>query len=396
MFAEDKQESRLWVRYKKTLTGLVLAFVLGLFYMFWAGAAEVHTVRATRGNIAVTVDEIGYIQADDEYDVLAPVSGYVGRLTTERGHIVQPLQEILLLDSPETDSLTETIQAEVNRVAASLNEAASNNQIALHELADAEKKLSQKKTLLAVGAISQQEYDDARLALDRLRSRATSTGEIIVNLQRQLAALQKQHHSTDRKRNQLSVKSPVAGTVIYLLPKQGEYVAHGTIVAKIGKTGRTRVNVDVLSDNMGQVALGQKVTVNSPVLPSPVSGIISTIYPQAFEKISPLGVNQRRVRVIADLPEWGNLKSGYEVRISILSQFKQDALLIPRQALNLSPQGDYEVWLVTAGRVERRKVMVGLKNRLHVEILKGLEPQDQVVTVSKTALNDKMRVRSVD
>ena len=71
-------------------------------------------------------------------------------------------------------------------------------------------------------------------------------------------------------------------------------------------------------------------------------------------------------------------------------------MLIPRQALSLSPQGDYEVWLVTAGRVERRKVMVGLKNRLHVEILKGLEPQDQVVTVSKTALNDKMRVRSVD
>lgn len=151
--------------------------------------------------------------------------------------------------------------------------------------------------------------------------------------------MQKQQQSTDRKRNQLSVKSPVAGTVIYLLPKQGEYISHGTVVAKIGKTGRTRVNVDVLSDSMGQVALGQQVTVSSPVLSSPVTGIISTIYPQAFEKISTLGVNQRRVRVIADLPEWGSLKSGYEVRVSILSQSKQDALLIPRQALSLSPQG---------------------------------------------------------
>ena len=394
MFAADKPINAFTSRRKRLIAGCSLALLFWASYAYFNGTIEVSTAKATRGAISVTVDEIGYVQADDEYDVLAPASGYVSHLAVERGQMVNMAQSIMLLDSPEIDSVLETSNAAANSVAASINEARSNWQIAQHELADAEKKLAQKKTLLAVGAISQQEFDDAKLVLDRLRSRALSTGEIIANLESQLAALRRQQQSADRKVNQLVVKSPAAGTIIYLLPKAGEYVAQGTVVAKIGKSGRTRVNVDVLSDNMGAVALGQMVTVTSPVLTLPVTGTISTIYPQAFEKTSSLGVIQRRVRVIADLSEWGNLRSGYEVKVSITTRAKKDALLIPREALVMNPQGQYEVWRVSGERAECRKVTVGLKNRLHAEILAGLEPQDVVITASKSVISENTRVRS--
>ena len=397
MFAADNPKNGLAGRKKKMLAGFVLVLGLWAIYaFFFAGAIEVSTAKATRGSISVTVDEVGYIQADDEYDVLAPVSGYVGRLETERGQKVKQAQALLILDSPETESVLEFTTSEANRVTAALNEARSNNQIALHELADAEKKLTQKRNLLTAGAISQQEFDDAKLALDRLRSRSHATGEIIANEERQLTALRRQQHSAGRKVSQLAVRSPVDGAVIYLLPKEGEYVAQGTVVAKIGKSGWTRVNLDVLSDNMGYVTLGQKVTVNSPVLPAAVNGTISSIYPQAFEKISSLGVIQRRVRVIADLPEWGNLRSGYEVKVSILTRVQGDALLIPREALVMNSQGQYEVWIVVDGRAECRKVTVGLKNRVQAAILEGLKAQDTVITARKGEIAEKSRVRISD
>jgi HlyD family secretion protein len=397
MFAAEKPKKFFDGRRNKMIASFTLAAGLWLLYMFFfAGAVEVSTAKATRGSIAVTVDEIGYIQADEEYDVLAPVNGYIGRLEAERGQKVKQNQTLMLLDSPETDSLLENTSAQANRVAASLNEARNNREIALYELADAERKVAQRKALLTAGAISQQEFDEAKLALDRLRSRTYSTGEIIGDLERQLTALRRQQQSADRRVNQFVVRSPADGAVIYLVPKAGEYVAQGAVVAKIGKSGRTRVNVDVLSDNMGYVALGQKVTVGSPVLAAPVTGTISDIYPQAFEKVSALGVIQRRVRVIADLTEWGNLRSGYEVKVSITTRFKDDALLIPREALVMNPQGQYEVWIVSAGRAECRKVTVGLKNRVQVEILEGLQPQDTVITARRGEITERTRVRISD
>jgi hypothetical protein len=39
-------------------------------------------------------------------------------------------------------------------------------------------------------------------------------------------------------------------------------------------------------------------------------------------------------------------------------------------------------------------VTVGLKNRQHAEILAGLEPQDVVITASKSAISENTRVRS--
>ncbi len=397
MFAAEKPQKFFDGRRNKMMAGFAVAAVLWLLYtFFFAGAVEVSTAKAARGSIAVTVEEIGYIQADDEYDVLAPVNGYIGRLEIERGQKVKQGQTLMLLDSPETDSLLESTDAQANRVAASLNDARNNRQIALYELADAERKVAQRKTLLTAGAISQQEFDEAKLALDRLRSRTYTTGEIIGDLERQLTALRRQQQSADRKVNQLVVKSPADGAVIYLVPKEGEYVAQGAVIAKIGKSGRTRVNVDVLSDNMGHVALGQKVAVASPVLASPVAGTVSDIYPQAFEKVSALGVIQRRVRVIADLTEWGNLRSGYEVKVSITTRFKDDALLIPREALVMNAQGQYEVWVVSAGRAECRKVTVGLKNRVQAEIIEGLQPQDSVITVRKGKITERTRVRISD
>lgn len=145
MFAANKPINAFTSRRKRLIAGCSLALLFWAGYAYFNGTIEVSTAKATRGAISVTVDEIGYVQADDEYDVLAPASGYVSQLAVDRGQMVNLAQSIMLLDSPEIDSVLETSNAAANSVAASINEARSNWQIAQHELADAEKKLAQKK-----------------------------------------------------------------------------------------------------------------------------------------------------------------------------------------------------------------------------------------------------------
>jgi HlyD family secretion protein len=382
-------------RKKLLLAGGILLLGLLTGYQFYrAGAVQVETSQVVVGTIVTTVEETGYVQADEEYDILAPVSGYIGNLAVARGQTVVRSQPLMVMDSPETNLLRESSRESVNRVAAELENARNNRQTASYELADAEKRLVKDNRLVRAETISQQQFDRTKLEVDRLRSRVSSSGEIIVSMERQLAALKRQQDAADRKADQLIIKSPSSGTVLYLLPKAGELVVTGTVVARIGKSGTPKVNVDILSDSMGQVRLGQTVTISSPVLSSSITGSISSIYPQAVEKISALGVIQRRVRVIADLEKAEKLKSGYEVKVTIATQSRDHALIIPREAVVMNPQGIYEVWIVTKDhRAESRRVKIGLMNRKQVEVIEGLRQGDTVITNSKGTLGDRVRVR---
>ena len=72
-----------------------------------------------------------------------------------------------------------------------------------------------------------------------------------------------------------------------------------------------------------------------------VAGEVARIYPTGFTKISSLGVEQQRVRVIIQfapacwrsLPHARDLGVDYQVRVRIFTAQQEDALVVPRSAL---------------------------------------------------------------
>ena len=388
-----KLNAKVNTKWKCLLGGLLVLGVLTSYQYYFAGRIEVETATATVGTIGTMVEEVGYVQAEEEYDVLAPVTAYIGQQFVERGQAVGQSQSLIILDSPETDLQQESSNEAVGKVTAELENARNNRQIAIYELADAERNLVRKQGLLASGAISQADYDTIQLAADRLRSQVAASGVVVTSLERQLAALTKHKAAADRKTEQLTIKSPVAGTVLYLPLKAGQLAVAGTTLAKIGQKGPTKVYVDIISDDMRYVALGQTVIISSPALEKPVTGVVTQIYPQAYEKTSALGVEQRRVRVIATLENRENLQSGYEVKVAINTQSRDNVLLVPREAIILNPQGEYEVWVVNKQQqAECRKVKVGLKNRVQAEICEGLQAGDTVIVGRKSQIGENTRV----
>jgi HlyD family secretion protein len=178
--------------------------------------------------------------------------------------------------------------------------------------------------------------------------------------------------------------------------KREEVVGPMTLVATVAAAGQLEVKADILSDDLGEVKIGQKAVISAPVLgQDTLTGEVKKIYPRAEEKQSALGVIQRRVPVIITLPDPGPLKPGYEVRVAIETRTRDGVLVLPREAVRTTGDGQREVSVVVKDRVEHRPVQTGLSDQVMIEITGGLEEGDVVVRDGGLELKEKTKVKPV-
>jgi HlyD family secretion protein len=170
---------------------------------------------------------------------------------------------------------------------------------------------------------------------------------------------------------------------------------YGALLAQVGSASALEIKVDLLSDDLGAVRLGQKAQITAPVLGDQVlSGEVAKIYPQAEEKQSALGVIQRRVPTIIKLASSANLKPGYETRVSIITASQQGILLVPREAVLTATNGQKQVMMIVNGRVRFQEVKTGLQDSKNVEILEGLKSGDLIVKDASVTLKANARVKA--
>ena len=154
------------------------------------------------------------------------------------------------------------------------------------------------------------------------------------------------------------------------------------------------VKADILSDDLSEVRLGQRVVITAPVLgQSNITGEVRKIYPQAEEKTSALGVVQRRVPVIIRMDSASVLKPGYEVRVAIETATRDNVLVVPRESVRTVGEGQKEVMAVVDGKVRHLPVQLGVTNSETVEITGGLQAGDKVITDGSQNLAEGMRVK---
>jgi HlyD family secretion protein len=106
------------------------------------------------------------------------------------------------------------------------------------------------------------------------------------------------------------------------------------------------------------------------------------VEPTAFTKISALGVEEQRVRVIADITspeeEWRRLGDGYRVEASFVVWKADEVLQVPASALFRHNRA-WAVFVKDGDRARRREVKVGQRNGLAAQILEGLKEGEEVV-----------------
>lgn len=253
-------------------------------------------------------------------------------------------------------------------------------------------------------ALARAEKEDARRLLEEAHklgdsnfprserlSRETDLEMAEVSVLRAKAAVEAEREEVRRHK----VIAPFSGIVARKLAEMGEWVETGDPVIELVGREHVRLEVSVPQEQI-QVALQtETVEIRLPGLPdSEITGRVAALSPS----VEP-GTRSLVVRVeIENPPE--TLKPGMSAVAVFRPQSDEAVLLIPRDAVVRSAEGETYVWLVRKDgdekTVTRRTVELGATRGNRIAVLSGLTEEDDVVVRGNESLREDQRVRRVD
>lgn len=177
----------------------------------------------------------------------------------------------------------------------------------------------------------------------------------------------------------LKVYAPISGRILRILEKNERVLQAGTPIVEIGNPGTAEIVVDVLSTEAAQIHAGAEVLIQSETSAEPVKARVRTVEPQAFTKVSALGVEEQRVNVVADfLTKNSNFGDNFRVDVRIIVWQGENVLKIPSSALFRNGE-KWNVFVAESGEARRREVSVGHQTSAESEILEGLSEGEIVI-----------------
>jgi HlyD family secretion protein len=185
---------------------------------------------------------------------------------------------------------------------------------------------------------------------------------------------------------------PASGRVLLVHRESEGPVAAGTPLFDFGDPASLELVIDVLSSDAARIQVGAPVRFRQWGDQEEVSGHVRLVEPAAFTHVSALGVEEQRVNVIVSLdapPR--SLGDGYRVEARILFWRAPDVLAIPSSAV-FRQGDDWATFAVEGGHAMLRRLKLGQRNSLEVEVREGIDVGTRVVLYPGTRVEPGLRV----
>ena len=381
------------------------------------------TATAEIGDIENNVMASGKVKALNTVDVGAQVSGEVKRLYVEVGDEVQQGDLIAQIDQvtqknnlsnqqaslEQSEAAIQSAQAESLSRQASLKSAYADLASRQSELKQAQSDFARLQDLVAIDAISQQEYDtqatsvetakaavaNARAAIDTAKA-AIATTEANINSQQ--AALRKSRTNVSTAEEDLSyttIRAPISGTVVSITTEQGTTVnANQTAptLVTLADLSTVRINAQISEADVINVSAGMPAYFNIIGNPDQQYDATLTAIEPAPEQISSTSSTDAAIYYVGyvEVPNPDRLfRIDMTAQIYIIVNEAKDALLVPSTVIQekrskgkekgKAATGKFVRVLKEDGTVEERTVEVGIDNRVNAQILSGLKEGEEVI-----------------
>jgi HlyD family secretion protein len=386
----------LWV------IGLAAVAGVGIWWGMRPQPVPVETQALTAKPLRVTVEEEGKTRLRSRYVISAPVAGYLRRLQLKAGDTVRAGALIATLEPPRPAVLdARTVEQGGARVAA----AERALQVAQSRVATQREQVRSAKAEFEYWTQQRQREERLRKSGDVAATRLERT---VTDLQRAEAAVAaaerglattvaeveaaKAEVATARAAlrqtagaatgESIPVVAPTSGRVIRVVRESEGVVGPGEPLVEIGDARAIEVVVEVLSADAVRIAPGMRVLLDRWGGPKVLEARVRLVEPGGFTKISALGVEEQRVRVVADLVspegEWAALGDGYRVEAAFVLWEGEKVMQAPANAVFRVGDG-WAVFVVEGGVARRRAVQVGHRSGVAVEILGGVREGETVI-----------------
>src|SRR5205809_498867 len=429
--AQDAKRRRL--RRKRNIifgaAGAVLLLIIGLFV---ASKREkpipVMTEKAIRRTILQTVSATGKIQPETEVKISPEVAGEIIELPVQDGMQVKKGDLLVKIKPDSYKALLEQQEAAISAARATNLQQKATMMKSEHDFKRAEDLFGKK-------LISEQEYNAAEAADDVAKNTYESS----------LHEIERAQAISSQARDQLSkttIYSPMDGTVTVLNSKLGERLVAtnqfaGTEVMRVADLSHMQAVVDVNENDVVNVKLGDKASVKIDAYAGrKFKGVVQQIANTG--KTTGAGTQEEvtnfEVKIRIDDHDV-MLRPGLSCTADVETNMVKDAVAVPMQSVtirtgdtNLSPEeiekqkqkiaardkGDNNaefsnerlekqaqkeereklakvVFVKNSNKEHLVKVVTGIANDSYMELRRGVQPGDEVISGSYSAISRKLK-----
>jgi HlyD family secretion protein len=405
---------------------------------------------ATQENLVSQVTASGEVKPTTYTNVTAQGFGRITGILVKEGDHIKKGDRLLLQENVQASADVQAQAAATNSAESGVQAAEASYKAAQSDLLSQQANLEKAKLdwergqgLYKDGLVPKQDFDQRKTSYDAAIAAADSAKARVQSLKAQLEQTRSQVNQnkavlvrTKDILQKTTYTSPINGIVSYLPVRVGEYVvpgiqnSQGSFLMTLSDMSVVTAEVKVDETDIVNVKTGQDADVTIDAVPGKVfKGKVTEIGSQAVLRSSGLATTQSttstqeakdfKVVVTLDSPP-DNLRPGLSTTAKIKTAEKKNVLAIPIQALAVRTRKDLEeasknakknsssnvtlaappppapgdpkkdevqgVFVVNGKKAIFRPVETGITGVTDIEITKGLQPGDEIVTGSYKAL----------
>lgn len=386
-------------KYRKYLIGALLILLALSAYLYFAPEKRVAylTTAVERGDLEVSILAYGKMEASDQIDVGAQVSGQIKKMYVKLGDWVARGDLLVEIDDLPQQNAVKDSEARLKNMIAS--KAAKEAQ-----LLNARINLERQQKLIRNGATTQNELDQAEATLKVLDAEVDA-------LIAQIAQAQIALDTAELNLDYTKITSPIDGMVVATVVKEGQTVNStqtAPTIVKVADLSTMTIKAQISEADVTKLHPGMKAYFT--ILGEPnqrYEAILRQIEPatESFQTtIGNVVTNFNEAVYYNGLFDVENLNNlfyiGMSTQVHIILEEKENVLMIPMAALRFkpstmpavtAPKGERVVWVLEdeeSGKIVPRTIKTGLSNSISVEVISGLQEGDRVITAESTGYNN--------
>ena len=342
------------------------------------GTAAVRVVTLRRADPEQALTLPGSALADQQTPLYARVNGYLKSFAFDIGDRVTRGQLVAEIDSPEVDQQLRQARATLGVAQASLLQAQANQELA---------RVASERwaALVKEKAVSQQEADEKRLAL---AAREADVESARATIKAQEAAVKRLEELQSFKQ----ILAPFDGVITWRNVEVGTLVSEGSGAGarelfRMVQLQSLRFHVPVPESFVPSIRVGMEASLAfdahpGKAFPGQVSRTSSAVDPASRTMV---------VEVRVPNPE-GRLLPGMYAQVTFKLHHESTPLLMPSNAMLVRPEGTLAAVVGKDKVVHYRKIRVGRDYGTRIEVVSGLNDNDQVMVNPTTMIREGEKV----
>jgi membrane fusion protein (multidrug efflux system) len=310
-------------------------------------AMPVEAVPVKLDTVSDEVTAVGSLLPEENVMIRSELAGRILTIHFSEGQQVQAHQTLITIDAAEYEAILAEDEATVK----------------LNQL-----NFERTKDLVAKNLTSRQNFDEMRAKLDQSLA----------------------HQKLDQVRlEKTKILAPFTGILGLRNISQGAYLQVGQELVTLVNTSLVKLDFRIPEKYLSKIKMGQTVTVRVDAYPTQdFTGEVYALEPTVDE-------GTRTILLRARIPNSNSLLlPGMFARISLVLEKRQNAILVPEQAI-VPIREDTFVFKIANGKAIMTKVTLGQRRTGDVEVLHGLNVTDKIVISGQLKLRDGVEVMIV-